>query len=949
MNKYDVLGVVGEGAYGVVLKCKNKDTNEVVAIKKFKESEEDEVVKKTTLREVKILRLMRHENIVQLKEAFRRKGKLYLVFEFVEKSMLDILEANPNGVDVDTVRLLTYQLARATEHCHRNDVLHRDIKPENLLINPADHALRLCDFGFARQIPDREKDKDAVLTDYVATRWYRSPELLLGSTVYGKEVDIWAIGCIMGELTDGQPLFAGESEVDQLFVIQKVLGPLTTQQQEAFLRNERLSCYQFPSLPKPETLNKRYKNLRSKPLLELLKETLAMEPKNRISARAILKHVLFEKTRLPPSLRPPSQTHSRMRPDSSSSVAGPPNPANQSSNSAPQRVSEQASLPPTQYNMHGHAEQEQPDQRGGRMPEQRLREDPRLRDDGRSQAREDPRQRDDGRSQAREDSRFLHEDSRSWDHRGSAMEPRQMTQEFHRNQRMMDESRFNPPREEPRLSRGGDAPQLLRQYQPLNQSLPLQQFHNQPALYLPGEDNSHRADMMLEQSFPPDYSQAPMYPGEPEDKGDGRRSRQNRKSDYHGEGMGGTGDYGGNVGGNTPNERLQGDRGTPNHGAGDRGANCFHVAPVGQGVQNSKYSRSNTGSFPNAPLDRGGPPLDRNGAMDRTGLLDRNGPMDRNGHLEHRANAPGFPLGGPQNNGNSGMMPMAAHTSIGAPPNTAPGGPRTHHMGESKSDRAGRDRVDRHESNSNAMAPHVMAQHGVSAGTGGSEDLHSTQSRVNTRQLREQESDDDKAAQQYHRQKPKRKNDSSNVRRSPEMDFQTSMNHQARMVSNEAWNPEAMDLHSGLPHIHSNIHADFPRVQQGFGPPEGSRAPSRLTAGTPTPREEDCLEIAMRGGSSHPSHPFYNRHNAEPAITGLQELGPVQVRGGQLGSHHGGHGGPHYTHGPPHGSHGGGHSHGTPHGSSALHEVRTPQHEPRGPHGDRRLERGRPDLYHGNH
>merc|ERR1719226_361450 len=159
MNKYSVLGVVGEGAYGVVLKCRNKDSNEVVAIKEF---EEDEVVRKTTLREVKILRIMRHENIVQLREAFRRKGKLYLVFEFVEKSMLDVLEANPNGVDTETVRVLTCQLLRAVEYCHRHDVIHRDIKPENLLINPNDLALRLCDFGFARTM-----NGDTPLTDYV--------------------------------------------------------------------------------------------------------------------------------------------------------------------------------------------------------------------------------------------------------------------------------------------------------------------------------------------------------------------------------------------------------------------------------------------------------------------------------------------------------------------------------------------------------------------------------------------------------------------------------------------------------------------------------------------------------------------------------------------------------------------------------------------------------------
>jgi len=319
MNKYDVLGVVGEGAYGVVLKCKNKDTNEVVAIKKFKESEEDEVVRKTTLREVKILRIMRHENIVQLKEAFRRKGKLYLVFEFVEKSMLDILEANPNGVDTETVRVLTCQLARAIEYCHRHDVIHRDIKPENLLINPADNALRLCDFGFARTM-----SADTPLTDYVATRWYRAPELLLGSTHYGKDVDVWALGCIMGELTDGQPLFAGESEVDQLFVIQKVLGPLTPEHMEMFLRNPRFLGIQFPDVSRPETLEKRYLRRMLKAQMQLLKGVLVMEPRRRLSAREMLRMSWFEGIKLPRSLRPPSQTHSRsMRPESSGSVATP--------------------------------------------------------------------------------------------------------------------------------------------------------------------------------------------------------------------------------------------------------------------------------------------------------------------------------------------------------------------------------------------------------------------------------------------------------------------------------------------------------------------------------------------------------------------------------------------------------------------------------------------------
>ena len=122
-------------------------------------------------------------------------------------------------------------MLKSISYCHRNNVVHRDIKPENLLINP-NNGLKLCDFGFARTLPQGYKGprlEGSRMTDYVATRWYRSPELLLGFTNYGKEVDSWAIGCIMGELADGQPLFPGDSEMDQLFLVQKVLGALTAE------------------------------------------------------------------------------------------------------------------------------------------------------------------------------------------------------------------------------------------------------------------------------------------------------------------------------------------------------------------------------------------------------------------------------------------------------------------------------------------------------------------------------------------------------------------------------------------------------------------------------------------------------------------------------------------------------------------------------------------------
>lgn len=150
-----------------------------------------------------------------------------MVFEYIEKNLLEILEENPNGLDQNDVRYYLYQVFKAIEYCHRNNVIHRDIKPENLLINAKKHELKICDFGFARVLS--QKPSAAGLTDYVATRWYRAPELLLSNN-YGKEVDIWAAGCIMGEITDGEALFPGESEIDQLFCIQKILGKLTPNQ-----------------------------------------------------------------------------------------------------------------------------------------------------------------------------------------------------------------------------------------------------------------------------------------------------------------------------------------------------------------------------------------------------------------------------------------------------------------------------------------------------------------------------------------------------------------------------------------------------------------------------------------------------------------------------------------------------------------------------------------------
>ncbi|XP_006790316.1 cyclin-dependent kinase-like 5 isoform X3 [Neolamprologus brichardi] len=303
MNKFEVLGIVGEGAYGVVLKCRHKDTNEIVAIKKFKDSEENEEVKETTLRELKMLRTLKQENIVELKEAFRRRGKLYLVFEYVEKNMLELLEELPNGVPSEKARSYIFQLIKAIHWCHKHDIVHRDIKPENLLIS-SDDVLKLCDFGFARNLSE---GTDANYTEYVATRWYRSPELLLGAP-YGKAVDMWSVGCILGELSDGQPLFPGESEIDQLFTIQKVLGPLPPEQMKLFYNNPRFHGLRFPTVSHPQTLERRYLGIIDAALLDLLKNMLLLNPTERFLTEQSLNHHAFQTLRMVERPGPPTPT-----------------------------------------------------------------------------------------------------------------------------------------------------------------------------------------------------------------------------------------------------------------------------------------------------------------------------------------------------------------------------------------------------------------------------------------------------------------------------------------------------------------------------------------------------------------------------------------------------------------------------------------------------------------
>uniref|UniRef100_A0A3B4B701 mitogen-activated protein kinase n=1 Tax=Periophthalmus magnuspinnatus TaxID=409849 RepID=A0A3B4B701_9GOBI len=163
---------------------------------------------------------LRHDNLVNLLEVWKRRRRWYLVFEFVERTLLDELEQKPQGLELHTCRQYLYQILRATAFCHQHNVIHRDIKPENILISQGG-VVKLCDFGFARTVSVSE---GGAYTDYVATRWYRPPELLVGDTHYGKPVDVWAVGCLLLEMLTSQPLFPGESDLDQIHHIVRCFG-----------------------------------------------------------------------------------------------------------------------------------------------------------------------------------------------------------------------------------------------------------------------------------------------------------------------------------------------------------------------------------------------------------------------------------------------------------------------------------------------------------------------------------------------------------------------------------------------------------------------------------------------------------------------------------------------------------------------------------------------------
>lgn len=295
-SRYQVQEIIGKGSYGIVGSAVDTHTGERVAIKKINDVFEHVSDATRILREIKLLRLLRHPDIVEIKHIMlppsRREFRdIFVVFELMESDLHQVIKAN-DDLTAEHYQFFLYQLLRGLKYIHAANVFHRDLKPKNILAN-ADCKLKICDFGLAR-VSFNEAPSAIFWTDYVATRWYRAPELC-GSffSKYTPAIDIWSIGCIFAEMLTGKPLFPGKNVVHQLDLMTDLLGtppPETV----ARIRNEKARRY-LSNMRKKQPIPFSQKFRHADPLaVRLLEKLLAFDPKDRPSAEEALSDPYFE-------------------------------------------------------------------------------------------------------------------------------------------------------------------------------------------------------------------------------------------------------------------------------------------------------------------------------------------------------------------------------------------------------------------------------------------------------------------------------------------------------------------------------------------------------------------------------------------------------------------------------------------------------------------------------
>lgn len=294
---YTIVSQVGEGTFGKVYKARNATTGLHVALKRIRMETERDGFPVTAMREIKLLQSLRHDNVVRLYEMMASNGSVYMVFEYMDHDLTGILSQTQFLFTDAHLKSLCRQMLAGLAYLHRKGVIHRDIKGSNILVNSRGE-LKLADFGLARFYQKRRRSD---YTNRVITLWYRPPELLFGTTVYGPEVDMWSAGCIMLELFTKKPVFQGGDEVHQLEVIFKILGTPTP---EHWPGVSNLPWYE---LVKPKTaIPNHFKELFCKWLspagLHLAEQLLAYDPEKRVTAAQALEAPYFKDEDPPPAM-----------------------------------------------------------------------------------------------------------------------------------------------------------------------------------------------------------------------------------------------------------------------------------------------------------------------------------------------------------------------------------------------------------------------------------------------------------------------------------------------------------------------------------------------------------------------------------------------------------------------------------------------------------------------
>ncbi|XP_042512214.1 mitogen-activated protein kinase 3-like isoform X2 [Macadamia integrifolia] len=281
---------IGGGAYGKVCSALNSETNEMVAIKKIPNAFDNHMNAKRTLREIKLLRRLDHENIIGIRDVIPPPVRsafcdVYIATELMEIDLHKIIHSHQE-LSEEHSQYFLYQILRGLKYIHSANVIHRDLKPSNLLLN-SDCELKICDFGLARLTSENE-----FMTEYVVTRWYRAPELLLNSSDYTAAIDVWSVGCIFMELMNRKTLFPGRDHMHQMNLLIELLGT-PNESELGFFRNEDARRYirQLPPHPR-QPFSKKFPHVHPD-AIDLVEKMLAFDPTRRITGEGYCCHYIM--------------------------------------------------------------------------------------------------------------------------------------------------------------------------------------------------------------------------------------------------------------------------------------------------------------------------------------------------------------------------------------------------------------------------------------------------------------------------------------------------------------------------------------------------------------------------------------------------------------------------------------------------------------------------------